>query len=125
VLCPPSRQILATPLLQNSVQPAGDAACVSTGGEAYSSASELVEALLAYNLAVGDVDTDRTGHDHSQRLQRQQLLLLQPPAETTTSATSSWSERQRRHHDVGCDVTDDASTLAAAAADVTTGKRRQ
>jgi len=79
-------------------------------GEKYATASDLIEALLAYNIAVSDADTDTsqlsvqqlTTPPLQQQQQQQQQQQVTPAAETTTTSC------YQRH--VGCDVTDDATS---------------
>jgi len=85
-------------------------------GEQYATTSDLVEALLAYSVAVSDIDTDIASCHLIPRqlqlppslLQQQQQQQQEQWAETVT--TTSWSHDQH----VSYDVTDDAATTAVA-----------
>jgi len=78
-------------------------------GEKYATANDLIEALLAYNIAISDIDTDTSQLSVQQlptplqQQQQQQQQQVTPAAETTT--TSCFRQRH-----VGCDVTDDATS---------------
>ena len=102
-------------------------------GENYTSATDLVEAVLAYNVAMDDVvndidddvddeniHCDRQQQQQHQQPQQQQQRRQVKPAATTTSGLSL-----QRDHDVGFDVTDGGFTPTAAAAAAATTKPRK
>jgi len=112
--------------------------CLRCAGENYVTSDDLIEALLAYNVAMADVasgDSDdesyrnqeqqqQQQHVQTQRQQQKQPQQQKDVKQTETNINSSPRIQQHRYC-VGGDVVDAAATPASVPSPVTAKRKRK
>jgi len=112
--------------------------CLRCAGENYVTSDDLIEALLAYNVAMADVasgDSDDESYRNQEQQQQQQQVQTQRQQQkqpqqqkdvkqTETNINSSPRIQQHRYC-VGGDVVDAAATPASVPSPVTAKRKRK